>query len=83
MIYDCDDYRINLEYIKMLTYDKTHEDRLQLISSLAVATGVPIVVVCHFMEELWGSSEALTKKVDRLKAFYDVTSVLNNRGYTK
>lgn len=76
MIIDCDKYRLNVKDISMMLNDKTPAERLDAIGSVAVSTGVPIIVVCFYVGELYGFSSQLYAKIDRLKAFYCITGVL-------
>lgn len=77
MTLDANDYRINVPYILNLTQDKNSEEIYDLIGSISVSTSVPIIIVCCYIGELYGFSNKLNAFIDRLKAFYCVTQVLN------
>lgn len=82
MIMDCNQYRINVEPIRKLLGPKSEQERFEFIATLAVVTGVPIIVVCCYVGELYGFSAQLYTKIARLKQFYTIDTVLNaNGGY--
>lgn len=85
MVLDCDTYRVNVVSIKALLDDKTDAERLEMIGSVAVITGVPIIVVGCYMGELYGFTDELNTVIDRLMHFYTIKSVLNIKkdGYGK
>ncbi len=72
---DASKYTINIPSIKMLLDDKSEADRLEFIGNVAVYSGVPIIVVCHYVGLLYGYSNELLDKIERLKAFYQVDEV--------
>lgn len=79
MILDCDQYRINVRPISDLTKELTNKERYKFISNLAVITGVPIIIVCSYLLELYGPDEATIALRERLKAFYTVSEVINSK----
>lgn len=77
MVLDADRYRVNVKDIEWMLVDKeTDKERLEFIGLISVATGVPIIVVCCYVGELWGFTDELKAMIERLKAFYHVTEVL-------
>lgn len=38
-------------------------------------TGIPIIVSCHFVEELFGKTEQLTALADKIMKFYRYDSI--------
>lgn len=74
---DADMYRLNIPSIKLITEDKTTEERLTLIGNLAIITGVPIIVVACYIGELYGFTAELEAKISRLMEFYTIKEVLN------
>lgn len=79
MILDCDQYRINVRPISDLTKELTAVERYKFISNLAIITGVPIVIVCCYLLELYGPDEAINALRERLKAFYTVKEIRNSK----
>lgn len=77
MILNANDYRINKEVIRQMTIDKTEDERREFLGNLAIATGVPIIVVACYMGELYGFTDRLKATIMRLCEFYTVTDVLN------
>lgn len=77
MTLDANSYRVNIKPIYDMTIEKTPKERLQFLSILAVATGVPIVIVACYLGELYGFDEPLIAQLERLKLFYTVKEVLN------
>lgn len=77
MTLDCDRYRINIPNIKSLAEDKTEDQRIEMIGKLAIITGVPIIIVCHYIGELYGFTDKLQALIKRLKEFYTVDEVIN------
>lgn len=65
------------------TKDKTEEERYEGIGMLAVATAVPVVVVCCYLGELYGFWPELKALLKRLMEFYKVDEVLNVKGEYK
>jgi hypothetical protein len=78
-VLNCDSYRVNVPDIEALSQKKTPEERIKQIGTLAVITGVPIIVVCHYLGELWGYTPELTARIEKLMEFYKVDGVINNR----
>jgi len=74
---DADAYRVNIPSIRLMTEDKTPAERLEYIGNLAVATGVPIIIVLTYIGELYGFSPEIDAKLETLKAFYTVKEVIN------
>lgn len=77
MTLDADKYRLNVDAIKSLTKDKDDAERIEFLGVLAIATGVPIIIVAVYLGELYGFSDALNATIGRLKAFYNIIDVLN------
>jgi len=77
MILDADNYRVNIPAIQGLMKDKSEKERFEMIGTISVATGVPIIIVCCYYGELFGFSEPLNEMIERLKKFYGVTDVRN------
>ena len=75
MVLNADDYRVNAKPIEILLRDKTEQERYEAIGPIAVAYGVPIIVVCCYVGELYGFSTRLLDFIDRLKVFYTVTDI--------
>jgi len=79
MILDCDKYKLSLPFIRDLTKDLTQLERLQTIGIIAIASGVPIIVVATFIGELWGYTIELEGFIERLKTFYMVEEIVNEK----
>lgn len=77
MILDASKYQLQMPYIIGLTKDKTMEELLKYISIVAIASGVPIIIVCYYIIELYGFDIEMYNQIGRLKAFYGVTEVIN------
>lgn len=77
MVLDCDSYRVNVAQIQTLTAEKSDKERLEMIGSLAVITGVPIIIVTCYLGELYGFSPEIDAKIKRLMSFYTITEVIN------
>lgn len=76
MTLDANKYRINVPSIKLMLADKSPQERYEFIGNLAIATGVPIIIVCYYVGELYGFDIQLYAFIERLKKFYNVTEVL-------
>ena len=74
---DANAYRLNIKSIKAHTIDKTPDERLALIGTLAIITNVPIIIVGTYIGELYGFNEKLNNQIQRWKDFYQITSVIN------
>lgn len=79
VVLDADAYRVNIPTIKLLTEDKTPEERMKYIGNIAVITGVPIIVVVVYIEEIYGTTSELQSKKKSLMEFYTVSEILNVR----
>jgi len=78
MTLDADNYRVNIPAIQQMLANKTSEkERFEMIGTISVALGVPVIIVCNYYGELYGFSEQLHEMIERLKKFYGVTEVLN------
>lgn len=77
---DADKYRICMTDILNFTKDKTVEERYEGIGMLAVATAVPVIVVCCYLGELYGFWPELKALLKRLMEFYKVDEVTNVKG---
>lgn len=77
MTLDCNKYRINVGPIRALTKGKSQKERYQLISSLAIVTDVPVIVVVCYLGELYGFDKDMIALLFLLKDFYHITDVLN------
>jgi peroxiredoxin family protein len=75
---DANDYRLSKQAIADMMQHATYDKRLELIGTASVATGTPIIVVCVYMAELYGMTTELREFLTRLKAFYQVTEILNS-----
>lgn len=73
---DANKYRINVKAIKLMLDKKKPEERFSHIGKVALASGVPIIIVCYYVGELYGFTDELNQKIDRLKKFYTVDNVL-------
>ena len=76
---DAGRYRINIKAIKANTKDKTEEERYKFIGMLAVITGVPIIIICFYMLEIYGPNDKISEFILLLKKFYTVGNVENIR----
>lgn len=78
MVLDADKYRLSKPAIIGLMYDKkTDEERTKFIGAAALATNVPIIIVCVYVGETYGFNNSLTNFMSELLLFYRVTEVLN------
>ncbi len=80
---DASKYRVNIPLIATMLGDKTNEVRLEMLSSLALITGVPIIIVATYIQELYGDIPGLSDKKQRLMEFYQVDQILNSSGVLK
>lgn len=83
MTLDADRYRLNVSLVEYLTKDKSPKERLELISLLAVTTGVPVIITACYIGELYGFNEEILKRIERLKDFYKIKEVLNVKSDSK
>lgn len=74
---DADTYRVNIPTIRVLTEDKTQAERIKLIGTIAVITHVPIIIVAHYIGEMYGVTEELKSLLNTLMKFYTIDEVLN------
>lgn len=74
---DANSYRINIKDILSFCRDKSAEERIASLGMLAVATGVPVIIVGVYLGELYGFTPELLNQIERLKTFYSIDEVLN------
>lgn len=77
MTLDCDRYRMNFNKIKILTLDKTPVQRMKMIGILAACLGVPVIVICCYLGELYGFTKEIDDYILFLKDFYSIAYVIN------
>jgi hypothetical protein len=79
MTLDLDKYRIQLPYIK--AWIETRPDYIfkNEVGAIALATSVPIIVVSHFIGELFGYTDEVLAKIQSDMAFYRITEVLGTK----
>jgi hypothetical protein len=76
MIVNANDYRVNMKSIELMFKAKKDDiERREFIGSVAVATGVPIIVVAQYLGEIYGFTPQLDSFMDRLKHFYKITEL--------
>ena len=75
MILDADSYRVNIPYIALLTENLTDEERVNLRNVLAITTGVPIVIVCVYLGELYGFTDRVKTSIEKLSSYYAVSEI--------
>lgn len=68
-------YRLNFDFIRKLLLNKKPEERRKFISEIAIATCVPVIIVCYYVLEIYGPSEEITSLTERLMKFYNVDKV--------
>lgn len=49
------------------------------ISEISLATGVPVIAVCHFVGEIKGFTPELLGVIERLMKFYGITEVIGQQ----
>lgn len=79
MTLDADEYRINIPFIKEMTKNLTDKERYDFVSELAVVTGVPIIIICIYLTELYGHTVELDAFANRMKLFYNVSEIKRER----
>lgn len=65
-------YRNNFDFIKHY-YEREiqiHKDVVKIISELSVATGVPVIVVAHYIGEIHGYTDEVNNTIKNLIEFY-------------
>jgi hypothetical protein len=78
---DLNSYRAtNFEYIKTWLANKPDSPIKELVSEIALATGVPVIAVSHFIGEIKGFTPELLASIERLKKFYGITEVVGQNG---
>lgn len=76
-VLDASKYRVNVPLIATMLADKTNTERLEAVGTLALVTGVPIIIVAGYIQELFGDIPGLSDKKQRLMAFYQIDEVLS------
>jgi hypothetical protein len=76
MILDSKKYLIQKTYIKNWIDTKPEIKLVDHIGDIALASGLHIVLVAHFMIELYGENEELLSKKKRFMEFYGIEGVI-------
>ena len=63
-------YRLSLPSIKAVFEANKNRTLGEKISLAAVASNVPLIIVCFFYKELYGDSEELKNLAERIIKFY-------------
>lgn len=74
-ILDSQNYIVQKERIQQYLHKNPDKSVQDAAGILAVSTGCPILVVCHFIGELTSFTPELTSFMERLKRFYNVDGV--------
>lgn len=76
MKYDLDHYRHAVfPLIKPWVDARPHCKVVDEIGLIAISTECPIIVVAHFVQEIYGHSESLASMIKVIKDFYRITEV--------
>lgn len=75
MTLDANKYRINIKSIAHQLDAKTQQERYDYIGPLALSSGVPIIIICYYIAELYGMTDNIKTFILRLKEFYSITEV--------
>jgi len=75
MIIDVSLYRINIPAIVAWRGGRPDEPLLESIGQIAVAYGIPIIAVAHYLGGLEGYTDDLYAFIARLVYYYKVTEV--------
>lgn len=70
---DCNNFRGRFEDVKAIFLSKLERDGAEIshaITETAVGTGIPIIVVCHFVGEFYGYTDEVKKKIKNISDFY-------------
>lgn len=78
MVLDCNKYRLSFKDIQYYSKNKKDKELIDSISMIAIATNVPIIIVCYYIGELYGFDSILKSMIQRLRKFYHVKQVLNS-----
>lgn len=77
MILKLNDYIIQKPYIKLWLDGKPDWKYEDEVGPLALATGCPIILVSHYIGQLYGYTEEINNKIKRDMLFYNVETVLD------
>jgi hypothetical protein len=69
---DANKYAASVKAIEGLLKDKDDKERSESISSIAVATSVPIIAVILIVIDLFGPQQSLYDMLSRMMRFYKV-----------
>lgn len=76
MKYDLDKYRRTIKPVIENWFNSKHEVKHEdEIGMIAIATGCPIVVVGYLMLEAFGPNNDISRQIESLEKFYNVTGV--------
>lgn len=79
MILDALEYSVNISYVKAHLDARPGWKFSEEVGVLSIASGVPIIIVSHYIGELFGYTEEITSKIKRDMLFYSVVSVRNTK----
>lgn len=73
---DLNDYRhTTFSLVKSICEFRADENPYDLIGDIALATECPIIVVAHYVGEIYGQTPELLSQIDRFMIFYNETEV--------
>ncbi len=75
MTLELDAYRIQVPYIKRWLDNRPNYVFKDEVGAIALATNTPIIVVSHFIGELYGFTDEILNKIESDKKFYRITKV--------
>lgn len=82
MIHDLNVYRHNIKPIVKQRCDAKDTKPIEQIGAIALATNCDIIIVAHYVGELYGFSSELNDMIKRLKKFYKSDEVINHEENT-
>lgn len=81
MTLDCDKYRLSQAFVITLASSIPKGNLIPELGMLAIATSVPIIIVVHYLIEVYGPTKDLLTSLETFKKFYGIDEVINVREY--
>ena len=76
MKFKVNDYRANKPYLEYALKTYSTRDPLEVCSMVAAESMCPLLALLHYLQEIQGTSDRLSAKIDKVKRFYLIDTII-------
>lgn len=80
---DLNKYKLSLPLVKSFLENNKNIDRLELASTIAVSTHVPLIVVYYYIAFFEGMSDNMKEGIERVIKFYNYEKIEGIEDYER